>query len=142
MAIIASTQVLYDGTMNASVKAIGISDGGDGSNEASVTKVSVSNLIPVGGKIKILEIQYDVSYGAVTLSWDAETPVDFAHLDGFGTFKFPAGGLINGAGTGATGDILLTTRGFELNSTYSIILKMRKKNGHGPWSTNLNLGTG
>lgn len=128
MAINADTQVLYDGTVNCTIKCIGICDGGvESPNEVNVTKVKVSDLVPVGGRMKLLEVQYDVSYGVVSLSWDAFTPVEFIHLDGFGKFVFPNGGLVNGADETATGDILLTTRGFELNSTYSIVLKMRKK---------------
>jgi hypothetical protein len=125
MAIQATTQVVYDGAVNCIIKAIGICDG-QGSDEANVVKVDVSSLVPNGGRIRIDEIQYDVAYGVVKLAWDAAQPVDIAYLDGFGKFEFKTG-LQNAADVEASGNILLSAVGFDLNSTYTIVLKMKKK---------------
>jgi hypothetical protein len=127
MAINATTDVLYDGTVNATVKMIGICDG-SGLDESNVVKVDVSSLIPVGGRIRIDRVQFDVAYGVIALAWDAVTPVPFLYLDGHGDMDFKShGGMQNTAGSDATGNIVLSATGFDLNSTYSIILKMRKK---------------
>ncbi len=80
--------------------------------------------------VSVRKITYDIGYGLVTLSWDALTPVDFAALsDGYGELDYSrTGGLKNGGGGGATGDILLTTTGFELASSYMVIFDLIKKN--------------
>lgn len=127
MAIQSTTQVIYDGVRNAKVQLTGICDG-TGGDEAAVIKVDVSSLIPVGGRIKIKELTYDVAYGAVKLSWEAAPPVDFLVLNGFGKFDYrKMDGLPNLADSSATGNILLTTIGFDLNSSYSLLLEMIKK---------------
>jgi hypothetical protein len=128
MAITATNVTVHDGERNHSVLLTGLCDG-TGSDETNERKVDVSELLPVGGKVKVNKITYSVAYGAVKLSWDASPPEDFIILDGDGVFDFrSSGGLINRADAEtATGDILLTTLGFDLNSSYSIKLDMVKK---------------
>jgi hypothetical protein len=127
MSINATTQIVYDGTRNAIIKCIGICDGTDG-NEANVVKVDVSELMPAGGRVKIKRIQYDVSYGVVQLSWDAAPPVPIDYLDGEGERDYcSVDGLLNPVDETGYGDILLSTLGFELNSTYSLIIHLLKK---------------
>jgi hypothetical protein len=65
----------------------------------------------------------------VKLAWDAWCRVDFAVLpDGWGVIDYKrVGGLKNGGGHGAPGDILLSTVGFELGSSYMITLELVRK---------------
>lgn len=128
MAIEATQRTIYDGTRNVHVLLTGICDG-TGSDENNVVKVDVSELNPVGNRVKIKEVEAAVSGGAVKLSWDAAPPEDFLVLEGNAEFCFESiDGLPNTADAEtATGDILLSTVGFDLNSTYSILLKMIKK---------------
>ena len=126
MAITATSTVVNDGYHNHVVHLTGISDGSG--QETNVTKVDVSSLMPPCAAVKIMKIQYTVSYGVVKLTWDALTPEDFLILDGQGEFDYcRIGGLVNTVGDSATGDLLLSTLGFELNSTYSILLELVKK---------------
>lgn len=127
MAITATTQIVHDGTRNVTMLLTGLCDG-TGGDETNVVKVDVSALDPNLGTVKVEKITYDVGYGVVKLSWDAVTPVDFLVLEGLGAFDFTTcGGLVNTAGETATGDIVLSTVAFDLNSSYSILLKMIKK---------------
>src|SRR3990167_3607174 len=126
MPITATTQILHDGERNLVVQLTGISDGtGQETNER---KIDVSELSPPCAAFKSRKISYNVSYGAVKLTWDAMVPVDFLLLDGQGEFDYCSmGGLVNSGGDTKTGDLLLSTIGFELNSTYSILIEAVKK---------------
>jgi hypothetical protein len=127
MAINATTEVVHDGTRNVIVKLIGIGDGTDG-NESFALKVDVSELAQPCRKVKIEKVQYDVSYGVVQLAWDAAPPVPICYLDGANELEFHGvDGLPPRTDETGSGDILLTTIGFEANSTYTIILHMVKK---------------
>lgn len=127
MAVAATKQVLYDGLSNAVLQFTGVGDGaGDETNEL---KVDCAALNPPCVSVAIKKITYDVGYGVVELLWDAAIPVPFLELTEAGApidYK-RIGGIVNGGGPYATGNILLSTKGFELNSTYSITLELRKK---------------
>lgn len=126
MAITATTQVIEQGPRNYIVQWTGVSDGTG--NENKVVKVDVSQLTPPCGSVKIMAIQGTVSFGIVELYWDALVPKKFAELaDQIDTDYCKSGGLTNNAGIGKTGDILLSTVGFELNSTYNLYIEMVKK---------------
>ena len=120
-------QTLHDGARNAVIQVTGVSDGSG--NEDHVVKVDISTL--GASAVSVRKISYNIGYGLVKLSWDALTPVDFAMLpDGYGELDYTRiGGMKNGGGGGgATGDILLTTSGFELASSYTITFELVKKN--------------
>lgn len=126
MAITVTSAILHDGRRNVVMQFTGVSDGSG--QEAGEVKVDVSELSPSPVTVKIKRIEYDVNGGAVTLSWDADADVDFAALTGQGTFDYcNMGGMVNSAEMGKTGDILLSTLGFEENSSYTIKLDMIKK---------------
>lgn len=126
MAIEVTTQILHDGARNAVVQFTGRSDGTG--QEISVVKVDVSELQPPARRVSVRELTYDVAGGAVTLSWDADTDVTFAQLQGSDSICYKMiSGLKNTAGDGVTGDILLSTNGFELDSVYTIKLELIKK---------------
>lgn len=128
MTINATSQIVYDGLRNVTVKLTGRGDGQDGP-ETYAVKVDVSELNPPCSRVKIEKLTYAVSYGVVKLSWDGNpAPTDFEMLDGEGKFDYTrAGGLQNMELESSNGDILLSTLGFDLNSTYSILLEMVKK---------------
>jgi len=122
-----TTQTVVDGARNLVVHLTGLDTDGGG-DESAVRKVDVSSLTPPCDSVKIHTIDYAVSGGSVQLLWDADVPVQFALLSGQGTLDFRKfGGLVNDGGASASGDILLSTIGFDLNANYDIKLEMTKK---------------
>lgn len=120
-------KVVYDGPRNVTVRLTGLGDGAG--QETNVVKVDVSELNPPCRRIKVEKVTYDVAYGVVKLTWDDTlAPIDFLLLDGADNVDFRRfGGLDNEAGDDASGDICLSTVGFEQNSSYSIVLELVKK---------------
>ena len=126
MAITATSEILYDGRRNVIMQFTGISNGTG--QETNVTKVDISQLMPKPITVKIERIEYDVTGGVVKLAWDADEDVNFAVLTGFDELDYcNINGMVNSAGYGKTGNILLSTSGFEENSAYTIKLNMIKK---------------
>lgn len=130
MAVTTTSQVIYDGLRNVVMQFTGTGDGAG--DEVLARKVDCSLLNPPCRSVAIKSITYDVSYGVVEMLWEdgLGQHVPFMEAtDGAGSpFNYKAiNGLVNGGGDTATGNILFSTKGFELNSTYSIILTMRKK---------------
>ena len=127
MAITTTSQVLYDGVRNCVMQFTGVGDGtGD---ETNATKVDCRALNPPCVSVAIKKITYDVGYGVVEMLWDADIPVPFLELTETGA-PIDYGrinGIVNGGGPSANGNIMFSTKGFELNSSYSITLEMRKK---------------
>lgn len=124
MADAVSSQTIIDGARNAVMKFTNLSDG---TGESAVLKVDVSALSGAPSEVTIQRIHYCVNGMVATLLWDATTDVRIVELAGDGTLDFTSfGGLPNNAGTGVTGDILLTTTGHTAGDSYSIILEMTK----------------
>lgn len=124
MADAVSSQTLVDGSKTTIMKFTNLSDG---TGESAVVKVDVSALTPAATLVNIQEIWYSVYGMVVTLLWDATTDVRIIELQGEGHMDFSKfSGLKNNAGTGVTGDILLTTTGHTSGDSYSIILRMTK----------------
>lgn len=131
MAVIATAQIIYDGQRNVVMQFTGTGDGAG--DELNVRKVDCSAFNPPCRSVSIKCISYDVSYGVVEMLWEdamgqhvpfmeasdgAGSPFDYRRING----------LVNGScGPTATGNILFSTKGFELNSTYAVTLEMRKK---------------
>lgn len=125
MSVSATTQTLEQGPRNLSMHWTGLGDGAG--NEENVVKVDVSNLTPACSTVKVMRITGTVAYGVVELYWDALVPKKFAELSGDVFLDFTrVGGLANNA-VGRTGDVLLSTVGFELNSSYDLAIEMVKK---------------
>lgn len=132
MAIVTTTQVLYDGPRRAILQFTGSSDGSGQLDFA--TLVDASALLPLGPgqpctAVKVSKIAAEVTYGVVELYWDALVPARFAVLAApravFGYSKIT--GITNApAGPSATGDILISTLGFSANSTFMIELELVK----------------
>lgn len=126
MAITTTSRVIIDGPRNLIMQLTGISDG-EG-QETNVVKVDVGALNPPCDRVRIQRITYDISYaGKVQLAWDALDPVVFAYLDLSEDIDYCRAPLQNVEALGATGNILLSTIGFELNSSYTILIEMKKK---------------
>ncbi len=124
MAYTVSSQTIVDGAKYVIRKCTSVSDG---TGESAVNKVDVSTLTPAATTVSIEKIWYTVTGMVATLLWDATTDVRIVDLSGYGELDMTDfGGLINNAGTGITGDILLTTTGHTSGDSYSIIMKMRK----------------
>lgn len=133
MVDLVDTEVLFSGNNKYIVRLTNVSDG---TGEANVTKVDRSALAGpddgnAPGKIVIEEIQYDVQgFEGVVLEWDATTDEPLAVLAGQGIKEYKRfGGLVpDTVGTGADGDILLTTNGTAAaGDTYDILIICRLK---------------
>ncbi len=141
MADVVTSQILENGPRRVVYKFTNVSDG---TGESAVVKIDPTSTGPLGvveqGQtiypglhLKIVDMAYDVKSMAVRLQWDASSAVDIwiCSGDGAGPFSFldsRAGfqGIVNPMTTGATGKILFTTIGANLNATYSIVLALTK----------------
>lgn len=126
MADAVASQTLIDGPKNAVIKLTSVSDG---TGESAVLKVDVSALSGAPSEVRIMKIHYTTSGMAVRLLWDATTDVDAIILgaDQAECFDFTGfGGLKNNAGSGKTGDIMLTTIGHTSGDSYTVILELHK----------------
>lgn len=126
--MITTSQILYEGRLNLVMLFTGISDGSD--QETLSVKVRAADLNPPPKSLKIMNIYHGVTNGTIKLMWgnNSYDPVPFL------TASFPdsvdfknIGGMVAGAGSEASGNILLSTQGFDVGSSYSIKLEMRKK---------------
>lgn len=131
MAMSATVRVVHDGTRNVIFELTGLSDG-EGPAETLVRKVRCRDLQPPCQSVKVTHIDYAVSYGVVSLLWDAMQPKEFVVLEGSNEFDFTKNGgitndLVSAGDDSATGDILLTATGFDAGSSYSLRLNMVKK---------------
>ncbi len=127
MAINTTSATLRDGARNLVMQFTGIADGPG--QEVNVTKVDVSELSPPAATVSVKNIEYAVSSGEVDLAWDADVPVVFATLSGQGSFDYSrvSGMQNNAVDANRTGDIVLTTRGFDADCSYTVKLSMIKK---------------
>ena len=126
MPMATTSQMLHDGPRRLVMQFTGISDGqGD---ESNVVKVDVSELAPAAKSASVLKVTYDVSGGLLQLLWAADEPVPFLTLTSVNTIDYSSVmGLANGGGDSATGDILLSTLGFDAGASYFLTLEMVKK---------------
>ncbi len=121
-------QVLADGPRNAVFKLT--NDNGDA--ETAALKIDVSTLSGFNGRIptavRIEKIIYLLSGMQVQLLWDATTDVLAIELvpDAGDTVDFRDFPLVNNAGAGKTGDILLSTINASAGDSYSIVLHLVK----------------
>ncbi|KKN77960.1 hypothetical protein LCGC14_0355250 [marine sediment metagenome] len=125
-----TSQTINDGERNLIVK---VKITGDGSGDESDTiLVNVSEFAGSFTEVSILRVLPTLNGFSATLSWDADTNVKAMDLlDGDPTpICYKAfGGLINDAGNGKTGDILLTTLSLNSGDEGTIVLEMKKRGG-------------
>ena len=132
MADAVTSTTILDGTHRALIQITSLSDG---TGESAVNKVDVSALNARADGTACSGVTIDKVHHSVTgftqvqLFWDATTNTIALALaessNGHMDFK-DFGGLPNNAGSGKTGDILLTTKGHSSGDTYSITLEMIK----------------
>ena len=132
MADAVTSQTIQDGARHVVMSFTNVSDG---TGEAAVKKVDVSALQtdPMTGKacstVVIQSVWFSTLGMRVKLLWDADADVLALHLpadyaDTLDMSEFT--GLTNNAGTGVTGDIMLTTVGHSSGDAYTVVLKMVK----------------
>ena len=141
MADTVTSQTLKDSASTWAVKLTNVSDG---TGEAGVVKVSANTLVASNGgstqRLSINRLFWNVSRGTsslqdprVTLTWRGTSNTTIVTLSGSGYWDLTTGGqapLINNAGAGANGDILLTTTGFTASAGYTLILEGKKTAGY------------
>lgn len=128
-----SSQVLRDGARNFVLR---LSARGDGTG-VQLTNVKVVNVAamspPAGSGFKIRRLDSTVFGGTVELAWeslDPVNPVPFAELQFAGEeHEFERfGGLSTQNVPNATGNVLLSTYGFDAQSGFTIVLEAIKGN--------------
>ena len=131
MADAVTSQTIIDGERNCVMKFTNVSDG---TGESAVAKVDVSALASNAAgiacsEVRVMRISHAIVGMSVQLFLDATSNVLLMELaeSSNGHMEFEdIGGLPNNAGSGKTGDILLTTKGHSSGDTYSIVLEMVK----------------
>lgn len=102
-----TTQVIEDGFRNYIIKVDGTVA------ETAALLVDVSTLDPPCTRVRLRKISYNLASDALmTLLWDATSPVTLLNLNGSNDADMcfdSTSGIPNNAGTGVTGDVLLTT---------------------------------
>ena len=131
MADTVDSKTLFSGRRRYIVKFTNISDG---TGESAVVKVTKSSLTGPNGsapsKIVIEEVQWSVQgFSSVRVFWDHTTDDEALVLGaGVGYMNFvAAGGNIDPASSGGTGDIIFTTAGAVSGATYDVTLVLRLK---------------
>jgi len=131
MADAVTSQTIIDGERNCVMKFTNVSDG---TGESAVAKVDVSALASNSAgvacsEVRVMRVSHAIVGMSVQLFLDATSNVLLMELaessNGHMDFK-DFGGLPNNAGSGKTGDILLTTKGHSSGDTYSIVIEMVK----------------
>jgi hypothetical protein len=125
-------QTLEEGPRNIIVKAAGVLDTSDYALNTFISMASSNE----GGKgfvptqVRIDHIDYSISDQIeVQLWWDATSDVIILPLAGRGRMSFwNFGGLVNNAGAGKTGDVLIKTTGWTSGiQVFSVILECVKQ---------------
>jgi hypothetical protein len=116
------------------VAIIQLTNTSDGTGEAAVKKVDVSALSANSAGqactgVRLAKIVYSTFGMSVKLLWDATTDTicwdlnaDYTTDEDFTDF----GGIRNTAGSGKTGDIMLTTTGHTNGDSYVMVLTLYK----------------
>lgn len=126
MANTVARRVILNGSRNYVVEFTVV---GDGTGEETLTRINETSG-DMGTDNKIMSINYVLNGFNAKLYFDASTDLFAWGLDSDKqeTVKFnKVGGLVNNAGTGKTGDLLITTTGLGAGDAGSIIVWFRKK---------------
>lgn len=134
MADAVTSRTLVDNQTTAIVLLTNISDG---TGESLVTKVTPSSFAAnaLGQSCTTVSVQkiHSACHGMeFRLYWGASTNVFFFGSAQNSQYTFDLsnfGGITNNAGTGKTGNILLSTADASSGDTYTIILEMKKYYG-------------
>ncbi len=129
MANLVSLQTIIDGPRNAVIKVFLASDGAAGELTDQVV-VDVSALSGAPSKVHLTRVMHCLRGFDCLLEFDASTdkPIMVLTPEGPGDACFGKfGGLPNDAGSGVTGDIVLTTVGFTAaTDTGWVLLEVTK----------------
>ena len=122
------TQVLQQDANTVVVK-VDIPTGGDA--EVSAVKVVDVSTYTVGNTpttVQVMKIYSSLSGFNALLLWDATADTKSIYLaEGIGTLDFTSfGGIETDAGSGETGDIMLSTSGIGTADAGTIIIEMKK----------------
>ncbi len=132
-----NTVTLQDGGRTVVLSLTGLCEQGEA--ETKVAKIIAADLYPPARKLRIKKIDYNVSGGIVSLYRDTTDPVKIIDLAGDGNFDFSTTGGMPEATTDAdgendldgsdndTGNILFSTVGFDIGSSYAVRLELIKK---------------
>jgi hypothetical protein len=123
-----ATQVLEDGRRNTVIKWTIV---GDGSGDETATVIFDASAYKTASTAnKLWEIEFSTVGASAILYWDATTDIPLLSIPAnhsekmcFGAF----GGIINNAGTGITGDIVITTSGLGSNDHMTIIMWVKER---------------
>lgn len=120
-----AAQTLQDGPRNLVVKLTGTMDA---TNFSAALAIDVSSYDPAPTKVRIDKIEWVMTDAVeAQLFWDATTDVLITNLSDQGIHHFrDIGGLQNNAGSGVTGDILITSTGAAVGAYMTITLYMVK----------------
>lgn len=126
MAFLTTTRVLYDGPRKAKIQITGLSDGSG--DEHLIPKIVCKDLEGAPQSLKIEEIEYNVSGGLARIYFDAADPVEIADLVGWGELDYCSDdSTVNDPrALSYTGNILLSTMGFDSGSSYTIRFDVKK----------------
>jgi len=131
MADAVTSETLLDGPSDLVMRFRNVSDG---SGESAVAKVDASALSAnahgaLVSKVIVEQVWWNTVGMSAELFWNASTNLSARKIkidsEGYSDYK-NFGGLINNAGSGVNGDVLLTTTGHSSGDTYDIILSMKK----------------
>ena len=135
MANLLTTQILVDGPRNTVIKVAGVLDTSDLAQTIIVQPSTLwqsNNKDIVNTKARIKQITYNVEDTlSVNLFWDATTPLLIEELVGRGKMDYHHyGGLVNNAGAGVTGNILLATQGWAASAllSFTCMIELIKQN--------------
>lgn len=102
----------------------------DGSEETDLVIYDNSAFVANVLKGKLIEVLASGSSCVCRLEWDQTTNSPIASFDPFNTQKLcfeDFGGISNPGGTGATGDIVLTTSGLDAGDEVTLLIKVRQQ---------------
>lgn len=131
MADTVDTLDIFKGTKKYVVRFTNISDGTGESAVAKVVKAGLTGPTGVApSKLVVEEIYWSVQgFTSVRLHWNHTAADEIAVLSSGNGYMNPgkAGGLVDPASAGGTGDIQFTTAGAVVGATYDITLVIRLK---------------
>lgn len=120
-----TSQTLFDDGGHFHIHLTNVSDG---SGETAAVKVDVSALVGAPTEVAIEKLAWATVGMGFNLLWDADTDVLFftcGNTTNNGLIDFTQSGtgprspgIVNNAGTGVTGDVVLTTVGHTSGDTY------------------------
>lgn len=126
-----TNQILNDGERNLVVKVqISGDSAGDVTNRLIINVSDFAGYTSEAFELKINRLKANLVSFSAQLLWDADTNVKAYDIvgdrpvnDDFSKY----GGLINDAGSGKTGDILISTSGLASGDEGTIVLEMKKR---------------